>query len=334
MTLSDPIYFLFPEDFLRKSLPDSISSDWSECGGSSEGAVYSTMLGLKESGIAVKATSSWPNMGIVIAHSRDLPIERPANWKDLYIVCWQIDHMRCDYAQLHIVSNSSMLKNAGISLYDRLLLPGPRIIQHFPTELNLKPRDIKRNSIFSNIAYAGAPKNLMTDFQTEEWFARIRHESLNFRIIESPVCMGDYSDIDCVLAVRPSGQQIEQKPPSKLWNAWRAGVPAILGPEPGFRDYRKTELDYIEVTNVEEALQALIRLRENPELRLAMTENGFRRLDDCSLQTIISQWINFIEEPLQNYAYNWFHAPCWKRKLFYVSRTFRMALRKIRNIIN
>lgn len=328
------IYCLLPEWFLQNELPQSLNAEWHSVGGSSEGAVYSTMVGLRDYGLDIRFVSEWPSEGVVIAHSRNLPKRRPSNWEQYYIICWQIDHPRCDYANMHIVSNKSMLKDAGISFYDKLLYPGPRFILHFLPELSLIPRDINRGLQFSNIAYLGEPKNLMPDFRTARWQERVNALGLNFYIIDQPRFMGDYRSFDCVLAVRPTEQQIHQKPPSKLWNAWRAGVPAILGPEPGFQDYRKSELDYIEVNNAEEALQALVRLRDDPELRCAMIENGFKRMSECSVDAIINQWKDFIEGPLQKIVNDWFHGPKLKREVFGVARTARMRLRRIRAFLN
>jgi hypothetical protein len=45
----------------------------------------------------------------------------------------------------------------------------------------------------------------------------------------------DYSTDDLVLAVRDlTEKDALVKPASKLVNAWIAGVPALLGPEPAF----------------------------------------------------------------------------------------------------
>ena len=71
----------------------------------------------------------------------------------------------------------------------------------------------------------------------------------------------DYSDVDLVLAVRPPIGTHTDKPASKLYNAWRAGVPALLGPEPAFRELYTDTLDYVEVSTVDEALAAIDRLR-------------------------------------------------------------------------
>ena len=54
------------------------------------------------------------------------------------------------------------------------------------------------------------------------------------------------------------------KPASKLVNAWHAGVPALLGPEPAYQALRM-QFDYIEIRSPEDAIREVIRLKENPE---------------------------------------------------------------------
>ena len=87
----------------------------------------------------------------------------------------------------------------------------------------------------------------------------------------------DYSDVDLVLAVRPPIGTYTDKPASKLYNAWRAGVPALLGPEPAFRELYTDPLDYVEVSTVEDALAAIDRLRAEPDLYRRMIDRGRRR---------------------------------------------------------
>lgn len=52
----------------------------------------------------------------------------------------------------------------------------------------------------------------------------------------------DYSSVDVVLAARDAHPDLLlTKPASKLVNAWLAGCPALLGPEPAFQDLRRSE---------------------------------------------------------------------------------------------
>lgn len=326
-------YFLFPERFLSLKLPCSLRDDWSAFGGSWEGTIFATMLGLREGGLEADFGSTLPQNRIVIAHPRCYPLNKPLHAWSNYLVCWQQDHMRTDYAHCHIVMNTNQVNASALSIYDRYLLPGPRHCLHYLPEPSLQPRFRHNPDKFQTVGYLGARKNLLPTLQTNEWVSLLKSNGLLFRVFDEPSQRSNYGMIDAIMAVRPSGMQ-DQKSPHKLWNAWRAGVPAILGPEPGFRDYKQTELDYIEVSNADEAFQALIRLRDNPALRRAMIENGFQRMHECSVETIIGRWKDFIEGPLQVYANDWFHGPRWKRDLFCMARTVRMGLRKIRHSLN
>jgi hypothetical protein len=322
-------YFLFSDAFLTLKLPTSLSDDWSAFGGSCEGTIFATMLGMRESGLETEFGSSLPQDRIVIAHPRCLPLRKPLHAWSNYLVCWQQDHMRCDYAHCHIVMNTTQLNIFALSKYDRYLLPGPRHHLHYIPEPSLLPRSRQFSTNFKTVGYLGARKNLLPELQSDEWISLLKSYGLFFQILDEPGLRSNYETIDAILAVRPSGMQ-DQKSPHKLWNAWRAGVPAILGPEPGFRDYRQSELDYIEVNNAEEAFQALIRLRDDPDLRRAMVENGIRRMHECSVETIIGQWKDFIEGPLQEYANDWFYGPRLKRELFGMARSLRIELRSLR----
>lgn len=325
-----PLVFLFSEAFLRSDLPKTLDDDWSAFGSSWEGTIYATMLGLLDAGVECRATSQWPTKSIIIAHPRNFPRNRPAAaWKN-YLVCWQQDHMRCDYAHCHIVMNSTQLAPKALSRYDRIFLPGPRARLHYLPEPSLIARSQGDYVRFNRIGYLGARKNLLPSMQTNDWFASMHASILEFSILDQPFQRSDYTDLDAVLAVRPAGMQVEQKSPHKLWNAWRAGVPAILGPEPGFRDYRKSDLDYIEVEDADQALQAITSLRDNPDLRRAMVENGKRRISECSVDTIIGQWMDFIDGPLRQYTTDWLEGPAWKRQAFGSVRTIRIALRRLK----
>jgi hypothetical protein len=73
----------------------------------------------------------------------------------------------------------------------------------------------------------------------------------------------DYSDTDVVLAIRELDRDNlwQGKPASKLYNAWHAGVPAILGYVSAFRSERETKLDYLQATSVREVILALKKLK-------------------------------------------------------------------------
>ena len=114
----------------------------------------------------------------------------------------------------------------------------------------------------------------------------------------------DYSDIDIVLAIRPKGRRSHEingwttKPASKLINAWHAGVPSILSPDYAFMSERRSRLDFLVADSPAKAREALILLKENPNLYSDMVENGFERAKDFTVEEISSKWRNFLEDEI------------------------------------
>ena len=106
----------------------------------------------------------------------------------------------------------------------------------------------------------------------------------------------DFRQVDLLLAVRPEDRRLwTSKPASKLFNSWLAGVPALLGPEHAYRELRRSELDYLEVSSLAEAKAAVLRLLERPDLYQAMVENGRDRGAEFTAEATLSRW----DEPLE-----------------------------------
>ena len=113
---------------------------------------------------------------------------------------------------------------------------------------------------------------------------------MNF--LEEVILWNDYSTTDIFLAVRDMTEgDALVKPPTKLVNAWMAGVPALLGPEPSFLRLKRCDLDFIEVRTPTEAFAAIRRLKDNPELYRQMVVNGRVRARDFTVDQIARRWV-------------------------------------------
>lgn len=154
---------------------------------------------------------------------------------------------------------------------------------HWP-QPNLEPRDPSRGTRIENLTFKGNSYNLAEEFRSPEFLDALK--ALNIKLVLSSEEAGfngwrDYKTADVVIAVRNiTRYDSTLKPALKLTNAWFAGCPAILSPEPAYQTLRQSELDYIEVTTAEEAIAALKRLQDEPALYTAMIENGFRRASE------------------------------------------------------
>lgn len=98
--------------------------------------------------------------------------------------------------------------------------------------------------------------------------------------------------MDLVLAVRPG--RTSHKPASKLVNAWHAGTPALLSPDYPYLELRTSELDFMAVSTVTEAEQAITRLRAQPGLYRAMVSHGAARAREFTVAAITDRWAEFL----------------------------------------
>jgi hypothetical protein len=184
---------------------------------------------------------------------------------------------------------------------------------HRPQPL-LVPRRAERGTRIEVLAFKGFAYNLDKAFQ-DELFTRGLSE-LGVRLsLATEHCedlfdqWSDYSEADVVLAVRNlSAYELRVKPALKLVNAWLAGVPAILGPEPSYRMLRQSPLDYFEVRTPEEALAALKRLKAEPALYTAMVANGRERAKAFSVDRVTRQWADLLCGPVADGYRQWLAA--------------------------
>ncbi len=183
-------------------------------------------------------------------------------------------------------------------------------IPHWP-QPGLIARDTSRGSSISRLSFKGQPWNLDARFRDAKFV-----NSLNAMGIEldfpkdggddMALQWRDYSKSDAVIAVRNlTEQDASIKPASKLINAWIAGVPALLGPEPAFRELRRSPLDYIEVTEAETVLEELRKWRENPDYYADIIANGHRRAEDFTSDKIALQWQNLFDGPILDEFNRW-----------------------------
>jgi hypothetical protein len=140
--------------------------------------------------------------------------------------------------------------------------------------------------------------------------------------------------VDVILAVRGFGKSgFSWKPPSKLVNAWHAGIPAILGYELAFRSERKSELDYLEVTTPAEALAALKRLQDDKNLREKMIENGRIRAQETTVTRMVERWSNFLLNKAVPRYERWCNGSDLSRQSFLQLRRLAVETRDIRHQI-
>lgn len=309
-----PIYFYIPQaDWQDSKIPETADTYWSGFGGNITSGVYAwtsqTYLRLKENGFPCELTATLPTEGIVLAHRYSIPFHLKPGAK-LLIVCIKADYAEHPYAQLHVVQNDRETNTIRDSYY----------IPHWP-QPGLIPRDRERGDRFENIAYFGIEKNLAPELRDTAWSKQLKNMGLNWQVVSSDR-WNDYSNVDAIFAVRnfKPENDYQWKPASKLVNAWLAGVPAILGCESAYQAERQSELDYIEVNSVDEALNTLKRLRDDRELRQRMVENGRIRAESTTPEQLTQRWRKFLMDVVIPEYDRWCQASKFTQQIYLARR--------------
>ncbi len=165
------------------------------------------------------------------------------------------------------------------------------------TQTGLVRRDPDRPSRVENLVFKGDLVNLDARFRSDSFGRELARRDIRFRCdvfdhATQTSGWNDYRDVDAVLAVRDiPPTETATKPASKLINSWAAGVVAILGNEPAYRELRRHDLDYFEVSTPQQALDALDRLNRNPRFYDAVVGQGRIRAADYTNERTAERWM-------------------------------------------
>jgi hypothetical protein len=339
---SPPIYFYFPQKSSLGSLPQNSSSYWQwQCDEHSispmqgGGCIWTlqTYLYLNDYGFPCQLVDTIPNEGVVVSHRDFLDASLKPGPKQL-LVCLRADVDRHPYAQLHVVQNPYQAISRGfLELWESHFIP------HWP-QPSIIPRDPERGELFENVTFLGNEVNLVSEFRDQVWYDRLESLGLKFQKKLSHDQWHDYSTTDVVLAIRELGRKNDWrgKPASKLYNAWHAGVPAILGYESAFQAERRSDLDYLEATSLEEVISALRQLRDNKELRCAIVKHGWLRAKETQPDTMVARWRDFLINIAAPAYRNWRSMQAWQQQLFLNARQsfieFRPAYYRLKSTLS
>lgn len=263
--------------------------------------ILQTYCLLKHFGFKVTISKTLPDNGVLVYHRRNkraLFNEDTKKINKLILVGCRGD--------LHdtIVPDFELLQNAYFADYERRF-PMP----HWPMP-HIVPRDPTRGDSIKRIAFKGFSPQLHPDFRSQEWQDFLSSHGIEW--VQNDVkfshsgesqfddsVWANYLDIDLVIAVRPErNEQHTNKPALKLYNAWHAGVPVILGHEYAYQEIGINGEDYIEVNNIEEAKKAILHLIENPDAYRSMIEKGKQKAHQYTHEAVFHAWKYFFESVL------------------------------------
>jgi len=283
-----PVYFVHKnkkvwEDWVENSSVPDVEDVVDRFRSGSDSYSINGYIALKKMGLDVHLTSQFVPGKICVTTYEDLAIKDfPFN---SYVVACRTDRGRPEICEQRIVQNK-------LNIIDET----DHYLTHWP-QPGILPRDPERGSRVENVVYLGRECNLAAPFREPAFAKAVQEFGINF-IVRSPdleeagyKLWSDYRDVDVVFAARSmTAYNLSIKPPSKLVNTWLAGSAAILGPEPAYQQLWQSELDYMEVSTVAEAIAAIRRLKNDPALYSSMLENGAQRAKSFQLSSIVKQW--------------------------------------------
>lgn len=331
-------YFYLPQELWPPDIPDRATVNWPGFGLGVYAWTVQTYLRVKAAGLPCLLVKNLPTEGLVFLHRnafRFHPNGILTSSRRL-LVCFQGDLSPHPDAQVHIVQNPVQAAPAS----RRYFMP------HWP-QPGLQGRDRSRGDRFATVAFFGHQANLAPEFFHADWQDMLQTLGLQWQPIVNQnrwheyttldTRWNSYDAVDVVVAVRSfdattlhQTEYYRHKPATKLYNAWLAGVPAILGPETAYRAERQHGLDYIEARTLSEVIQALKQLQAQPALRQAMVRQGHQRSRAVTPEALTERWLHLIQHHLYDVYEHWCSHPLWKQYwLAHQSRWLHRAQRSL-----
>ncbi|HSM14105.1 MAG TPA: hypothetical protein VLA66_08555 [Thermoanaerobaculia bacterium] len=276
--------------------------DWRELQTGERAWILQSYLRLRAAGRAVELVGRGPASGLVVFHAKqERALLRSGIGRAAVLVGCRADNRQPLAAEFELLQNGHWAA------------PGERFwVPHWP-QPGLQPRDPGRGARIERIAYKGFLENLDPEFRGETWrrFLADRGiewviDAMTFRGTETDLgasAWADFREVDAVLAVRaPRPGREHSKPATKLTNAWLAGVIPILGPDSAFAELRRSELDFVEVRGLAEAMAAVDRLRVSPDEVRRRIEHGRSRAPAFSADAVRRRWEDLLYDELPRLA--------------------------------
>lgn len=291
------VNFYIPKSYFPTVTPQNVDDDWVGFGLGIYAWTFQTYLRLQADGFPCKLVSELPSEGIIVFHHHALqahkkPIKPGKNQLFIFL---KAESQPYGYAQLHVVQNPAEV----LTVKDSYYLP------HWP-QPGLIPRDSLRGDRFENIAFFGHKINLAPELLELPWEKQLKELGLRwYPIVNSNHWLdfyqiknrwNNYREIDAIVAVRSFDNipGYPNKPATKLFNAWLAGVPAILGCESAYRAEGNININYLEVNTLSDLLSVVKRLKDDISLRQKLVQNGYKNSLNINSKSITNQWRDFL----------------------------------------
>ncbi|MGD1950890.1 MAG: hypothetical protein ACFB14_14750 [Leptolyngbyaceae cyanobacterium] len=316
-SLSANIYFYIPVAFWPDQLPTSSAENWSGFGLGMYAWTVQTYLRLREAGFHCQLTHRLPEEGVVLFHANAVRGETIQPGPRRLLICLKAEATLCPQAQLHVVQNPSEISE----------WLGCYFIPHWP-QPGLLPRLSERRERFETVAFLGHRNSLAIELMEPGWPQQLKQRHLNWLPVINTNAWdkhqyidtrwNDYQHVDVIVAVRRFCERrpgYRSKPATKLYNAWLAGVPAILGQELAYRAEGRPGVDYLEANSMNEVLACLDKLQQDVVFRKRLVKKGQLRSIHYTPEVITQRWQQFLTQVAIPAYHTWCSRSRWQHQV-------------------
>ncbi len=205
-----------------------------------------------------------------------------------FVVAIRADFRPFPFGQFEIVQNQ---RYAGIRCVYMPHLPQPGLIR----------RDRNRDSV-SNICFSGQIENSI-----DTSILKRDLEQMGCRLVfREQGQWQDMHDVDVLFGIRAfSEEPFHSKPPSKLFNAWHAGIPFIGGYDSAYEQVGVPGENYLRVSSYEDLLTAISRLKEDSDLYQRLVRAGKEAGKQYTPERTTDRWCSFFKDSVDPRYFDW-----------------------------
>ena len=204
----------------------------------------------------------------------------PADFKKHFIIGIRADYRPFPYGQFEIVQNET---TAG----------GRRVYMPLYPQPGLIPRDERRAGV-ETVCFSGRAQN---SFGLDQVGRELEKIGCRF-VFKGEGEWQNMDDVDVLLGIRSfSKKPYHDKPATKLFNAWLAGIPFIGGYDSAFEQCGEPGVNYLRVSSRDELMSEMRRLKDDPALYASIVREGKTAGQRYAAERVTDRWVEFLEGP-------------------------------------
>ncbi len=280
--------------------------------------IYQTWARLTNAGVPARLVHQFPEKGILVVFTGNLsPQFRPPD--DVFVVAIVADNKLHPRVHMHVLQNPAHAKRMRGAVY----------MPHW-AQPNLIPRDPARGDRFESVCFFGHEANLCPELRDPGFVEKLKAEAGVTLSVIGAEKWNDYSSTDCAIAIRDfDGRRHDHKPPTKLANAWLAGVPFLGGVDTAFASEGEPGTDFLVCPSRSAMVEHIRTLKADPALRARLVAAGRLAGQRHTAEAHTRQWITLLGNNVPALSEAWQRKSAMSRRIFFASQKIRLAVDQI-----